>query len=435
MTCANCALVFAAVMLCRATAGAAVRPADKPGMLVVVEAGDYTIRGRTICVPKTTEVSVYGPHKVFARAEEHVLGDDKPGIFAGGADLKNTMGPIDTYTRLMHAIDPLSVKVTSAKQGGTVYEEGKDYFLDHDWGGMSRIENGAIPKGANVYVDYAVHLERIDAVQVSPDGLVSVKQGKPAPVCPVPPNPDTDCTVLAHIYVPYRCTRITADSIRPLPSRDITWREFIKVSGREHLSRTLGLLKDHKPVNVVCWGDSVTFGGSSSSPAKCYVEMFRAALKAAYPKSEITLTNAGIGGSSTESRRDGYEKEVLAHNPDLITVEFVNDAGLPVEKIASNWAEFISRARQKNPNVEFILITPHQMTPAWMGSFGAAVSAMRKAATDNKVALADAANAWANIGKVGIVYESLLANGLNHPNDLGHEFFAASIMELLRSAK
>jgi lysophospholipase L1-like esterase len=67
-----------------------------------------------------------------------------------------------------------------------------------------------------------------------------------------------------------------------------------------------------------------------------------------------------------------------------------------------------------------------------MASFNVSVEAMRTAAADNKVALADVSHIWANLSSVGIAYETLLANGLNHPNDLGHEFFAASVMELLK---
>lgn len=428
-------MCFALAILCCGAASAAIRPADKPGMRLVVEAGEYVARGQTVRVEATSELPVYGPNKVFVKAEEHVLSEDKPRAYLGGTPLAKTFGPVDTGTRLLYAISPESVKVHSESNGGTVYEEGRDYFLDRDWGGMSRVDTGSISKGQKVYIDYAVCLERVDALQVSPEGKISVKQGTPAPVCPEAPAPDSGCTALANIYVPYRCTAITRDSIRPIPAIDLTWRDFVKVSGRGNLSHTLGLLRDRKPVTVVCWGDSVTAGGSASSEPKTYVGLFRSGLKALYPKSKIDVINAGIGGSNTDSRRDGYEKEVLSYKPDLITVEFVNDVGKPVEAIKANWAEFIARARQANPEVEFILITPHYVTPPWMGSFKVSVDAMRTAASENKVALADTANIWENLWSIGIAYETLLANGLNHPNDLGHDFFAASLMELFKAAK
>jgi len=401
-------------------------------MKVVVEAGEYVIRAKRVKVGQTTEVTIYGPNRVFVKAEEHVLTEDKPRAYLGGTPLAKTFGPVDTGTRLLHAICPEYVKVHSEPDGGAVYEEGRDYFLDRDWGGMSRVESGSIARGQKVYIDYAVCLERVDLVQVSLDGRVSVKQGTPAAVCPEIPVPDRGCTALGAVYVPYRCKCITAENICPMPADDISWRHFIRVSGRGYLSHTLGLLREGKPVTIVCWGDSVTAGGSASSPDKTYVGLFESQLKALYPKSTIKVINAGIGGSNTDSRREGYDEEVLSYKPDLITVEFVNDGGKPVETIKANWAEFIARARQANPVVEFILITPHYVTPAWMGGFTAGVQAMRDAASENKVALADSTNIWAHLRSIGIPYETLLANGLNHPNDAGHEFFAASLIELMK---
>lgn len=427
----TCVFVVLAAACCGA-AYAAVRPSGKPGMKIVVEAGEYVSRGNTVKVEQTTELTVYGPNRVFVKAEEHVLTEERPRAYLGGTPLAKTLGPVDTGTRLLYAICPELVKVHSTPEGGVVYEEGKDYFLDRDWGGMSRIDSGSIAKGQKVYIDYAVSLERVDLVQVSPNGRASIKQGSPAAVCPRIPDPDSGCTALASIYVPYRCRSITSDNICPMPADDIDWHRYIKVSGRDYLSRTLGLLREGKPVTIVCWGDSVTAGGSASSPDKTYVGLFEAQLRALYPKSTVKVINAGIGGSNTDSRRDGYDDEVLSYRPDLITVEFVNDVGKPADTIKANWAEFIARARRANPAVEFILITPHYVTPAWMSGFEAGVQAMRDAASDNKVALADTTNIWQHLRGIGIPYETLLANGLNHPNDFGHEFFAASLMELMR---
>jgi len=105
------------------------------------------------------------------------------------------------------------------------------------------------------------------------------------------------------------------------------------------------------------------------------------------------------------------------------------------EKIKANYAEFTAKARQKNPKVEFIIITPHYMLSEWMSNYEKSIPAMRVAAEDNKAALADATNVWANLYKIGIPYEIILANGINHPNDLGHEFFMACLMELLAPHK
>lgn len=425
-----CLLVIMLMVCC--AANAAVLPLDKPGMGVRVEAGKYTVRGKTAEVPATVELAVMPAERVVIKGEEHVLGDQRPGTWHLGNALAKTLGPVDVGTRLPLAIDPDSVKVYA---GDKVYREGTDYFLERDWGGMCRLPEGSIAAGQKVSVDYAVYLERIDIVQVSKGGKVSVKTGKSVPVCARAPRADAGCAVLASIYIPYRTDRIEAGNILPMPERDMTWRSFVKASGRENLPNTLGLLAAGKPVTVVCWGDSVTAGGSPSSHDKCYVELFRQRLKKAYPKAQINLLNAGIGGSSTDSRRAGFEKEVLDLNPDLITVEFVNDFGLSAERIAANYAEFIGKARARNPKVEFIVITPHSIMPQWMGNYPVFMPALRKAAADNKVALADSANIWENLAKIGIPYMTLNANGINHPDDLGHEFFAACLMRLMSPGK
>ena len=161
------------------------------------------------------------------------------------------------------------------------------------------------------------------------------------------------------------------------------------------------------------------------------MELFRARLRAAYPKSRITLVNAGIAGSHTDSRMESFEQDVLSHNPDLITVEFVNDVFLGPDKITANWREFFARARKRNPDVEFLILTPHFMMQDWMSGFDDAVAAMRKAARDNQAALGDVSSMYGRLGGLGIPYEALLANGINHPGDLGHEFFAQTLMALL----
>lgn len=424
-----CTLSLIAILA--AAAYAAVTPTDPPSMAVKVEAGDYIVRGKRVHVSETTLLPIAPPDMVRVNAEAHVLSDQRPVAWHMGTALKKTLGPVDVGTRLPFAIAPETVEIRSEPSGGTVYEEGRDYYLDHDWGGVSRLEGGTIPQGGKVYVDYAVYLQRIDSIQVSPLGTPFVKSGKPGPVNVEPPPAEKGCVVLANVYIPYRTNAITADRIYPMPEKDIGWQDFVRVSGREHLQRTLGLLKSGKAVTIVCWGDSVTAGGSPSSHDKCYVELFRTRLKAAYPQAQINLINAGIGGSNTESRKAGYEAEVLAHNPDLITVEFVNDAGMSAEHIKKNWDEFIARARAKNPGVEFILITPHNVIPSWMDNFKVSIPAMRRAAADNGVALADTNYIWQHLRDVGIPYETLNANGINHPNDLGHEFFAACLMALM----
>ncbi|MHB0998969.1 MAG: SGNH/GDSL hydrolase family protein [Armatimonadota bacterium] len=427
--------IILALSVVQGSTPAAVTPMEKPSMSVQVSAGQYTIAGKKVTISSDAVLPIDLPEKITVKSEEQVL-EPKPEQYYGyvGANvLRKTYGPID-QSRLPDVIDPASVKVYSEPGSGTLYKDGVDYTLDPEWGGIWRID-GSIPADAKVYVDYSVYLQRIDSVLLSKDGILYVKKGKSASISPEIPVQDKGSIRIANVYVPFRTSAITESNIYPLPAKKRVWQDFMKVSGKENLKNTLAMLKAGKHVNVVCWGDSVTQGGSPTSHDLCYVERFRKNLKEAYPQADINLINAGIGGSNTESRKAGFETEVLAYNPDLITVEFINDVGLGTDWIKKNWTDFVAKARQKNPKVEFIFITPHHVKPSWMGQYFNSVQAMRDSAADHGAALADCANIWANLRSVGLPYETLLANGINHPDNLGHQFFYDSLMKLLAPSK
>ena len=117
---------------------AAVLPLEQPGMGVRVEAGDYTVMGRKVRVARSVEVRIAPPERVKVTGEEVVLGEERPSAYIGATVLAKTLGPVDRGTRYPKAIDPASVRVYSAGPDAAVYEEGKDYVLDHDWGGPRR---------------------------------------------------------------------------------------------------------------------------------------------------------------------------------------------------------------------------------------------------------------------------------------------------------
>jgi acyl-CoA thioesterase-1 len=407
-----------------------VEPTKPESMAVMVRAGEYLVMGKRAVVNYDQRLEISPRTIVKVAGEKHALSDEKPFAWHSGTLLKKTCSSLEPTTRMPKVLVPDSVRVRSAT-GDIFYEADKDFYLDSHWGGMSRIDGGAIAKGQEVLIDYAVYQRRIDLVQIDATGKARVKPGKPVDACPEAPKPDKDCVPLATVYISPRTSVVTSEVINSFPRDETKWKDFVKTSGGEHIRKTIAKLKAGKDVTVVCWGDSVTQGAGPSSPDKCYVGLLRSRLTAAYPRARINVVNAGIGASNTDSRRDGYEKEVLSFKPDLITVEFVNDCSFPPKKLLANWAEFTARARAANPDVEFIFITPHFVMAEWMNSWNKAVPAMRKAAEINKAALADAANVWANLQNIGIPYEALLVNGINHPNDLGHEFFAESIMRLL----
>ena len=273
-------------------------------------------------------------------------------------------------------------------------------------------------------------LRRIDALVVNANGQASVIQGTPSATCPEPPPIPENVVHIANIYRPFGATTIEPAQVYPItpikpdlsPIRDVA-----------SLKAVLAKLREGKNVTVVCWGDSVTAGGDASTPANCYVALFEAMLKERFPKANIRVINAGIGGSNTAGRFPDIQKEVLDYHPDLVTLEFVNDMGFPVDQLQKRYPAILERIRKAD--AALLVMTPHYVMPAWMNLPDGrgpdprpAVGFLRQFTRDNNVPLADASKRWELLEKIGVPYETLLRNGINHPDDRGHRIFAEELM-------
>jgi lysophospholipase L1-like esterase len=149
----------------------------------------------------------------------------------------------------------------------------------------------------------------------------------------------------------------------------------------------------------------------------------------------VRVINAGIGGTSTPGRLPAFEQEVLSHRPDVVTLEFINDMGIPRDDMQARYTEILRRVHAAGATL--LLITPHFSMPAWMGlphSRGGEtrpnVTFLREFAAANGLPLADASKRWEQLDGEGVPYETLLRNGINHPEDHGHRIFAEEVLRL-----
>jgi hypothetical protein len=56
-----------------------------------------------------------------------------------------------------------------------------------------------------------------------------------------------------------------------------------------------------------------------------------------------------------------------------------------------------------------------------------AVGLLKEFAQENHVGLADASRRWAHLWVEGLPYITLLYNGINHPDDRGHQLFVEEL--------
>jgi lysophospholipase L1-like esterase len=368
-----------------------------------------------------------GPaEKVPFDGERTTLTSDRPHGYARGTHLK---GVIAGGTALPDCVDSASIEVKLPD--GTRAEAGSDYLLDGRWAALGRVEGGRISTDTEVIISYEVGQLRLDSI-VLRDGRLEYAQGrsrKNAPPLPeVPPNG----TEIARIFIPYHATSVEPWHVYavcpPYPEPDAAER----AARREQVKKTLAKLQAGQPVTIVTWGDSVTVGGDAS-PGNGFAELFVTRLRERYPKSPITHVNAGIGATNTSHRLQNLEKDVLAHHPDLVTIEFVNDMGLPAELTRKNHEHAISAIRPAGGEV--ILITPHFTMPEMMGhaiprgpETRKNVAQLRDIAREQSVGLADVSRRWEHLEAEGIPYVCYLENGINHPDDRGHELFVRELL-------
>ncbi len=405
---------------------------------VVVASGVCEIDGRNVTVDGAVTLPVEpSPIVTVINDPPYRLSADKPEGYAKGTRL---LGPNAHDVNACGSLVPDSLEVRRV-QDGELLKLGEDYLVDAVWGQLGIGPQSRVTTNDFVTVTYRYALLRLDTIQIAADGKVSLKAGVAHISTPTPPVADPGCLALAHVFVNYRDTAVIQDQLYGIAE---TPEQVITGSTLGRIPKTLALLQSGAPVKIVCWGDSVTVGGNASVPENRYVDVFAAGLRERFPQAQITVSNISVGGSrslnwlypdefphqgkSGAASRCQFQR-VLDAKPDLVTIEFVNDATLTPEKVEQTYSEILQRLQPGG--AEVILITPHFTMPRMMGLKNMRdpecrpyVLALRAFAARRNIALADASARWEHLWKEGLPYMTLLDNTINHPDDRGHRLFA-----------
>lgn len=205
------------------------------------------------------------------------------------------------------------------------------------------------------------------------------------------------------------------------------------------LPRTIQRLQQKQPLKIVLLGDSISTGANASGIFKAapfqpaYPDLLRSHLEAHYG-SQVELVNHSVGGTSTDWGITQMEK-VIAEKPDLVILAFgMNDSsGRPAKDYSDNTTKMIAAAREKLPEVEFILVASMLGNANWIALkqelFPQYRDALAKLCQPG-IALADVTAVWAGILELKQDWDQT-GNGVNHPNDFGHRIYAQVLAALL----
>lgn len=337
------------------------------------------------------------------------------------------------------ALVPASLEVRAgASETAARFEKGKDFTVDPDWGTVGRLAGGKIKAGQPVFISYSYAKRRLDSVVLTGAGKIELKRGEPQVAMCQPPALAAGERRLANIYIPGAIAALSADQLFPI--LETAYPEPPKATpalAEVRLPKTMKKLRSGEPLRILAWGDSVT-------TFKRWQTQFVERLKAKYPGAKIELVTEAWGGRNTGSYLaepagsiHNYKEKVLACKPDLIVMEFVNDAGLKPAQVEERYSKLL--ADFQGIGAEWAILTPHYTLPEMMGLSRQReidndprpyVTGVRQFTEKHQIALGDASLRYGRLWRQGIPYLTLMENNINHPNVFGHSLFADSLMAL-----
>jgi hypothetical protein len=366
-----------------------------------------------------------GAEWIEVRGERAVLSPETPDRWVAGTQLRGLLTSLVPGTGLpaRGAIDPDRVVV---RHQGRPLVPGSDYVLDREWGSLGLGPAPSFPVGDEVEIDYRYSLLRIDAVVADAVGAIRVVRGESRLSAPLPPAVDTAAGEhrVANLFVGYgeegegeRFDLLASSA--DAPTRTTSGR--ITRRGR-----------------IVFWGDSVTTGAEASSPSRSFPALVASALGVDVEVIAAGGSNSGqwLGVTPLPDVFDPAEvcfERVAEAQPDVIVAEFVNDAGFDMDTLAEVHKEWARRLGETGADV--IVVAPHLTGAVLMGTddlrtaeIRPQVLALYDLADREGWALADASSRWAHLWREGIPHTTLLVNGINHPDDRGHQLLADEVI-------
>lgn len=215
------------------------------------------------------------------------------------------------------------------------------------------------------------------------------------------------------------------------------------------------------PMTIVAFGDSTT---APRGPLVVYADLLRKELP--QRGGPVKVINAGVPGNTTADGRARFERDVLAHKPQLVVIQFgINDSTanvwanppelesrITLKDFGQNLRYFLRTLRERG--VKVILMTPNPMrwTAELKKLYGKPpydltdadgfnktlrpyAEEVRRIARAEKVPLVDVFLAFEEQGKKpGGSIDALLLDGM-HPNEKGHRLIADRLIERIGPGK
>lgn len=198
-----------------------------------------------------------------------------------------------------------------------------------------------------------------------------------------------------------------------------------------HTRRTRTLLESGERVVIVAFGDSITAGYAVLRGFPSFWMQF---LKDKYPGSNIEMHNEGFSGDTTLDGLSRLAWSVLPRRPDLVTINFgINDAayGIGLDEFKENFTEIVERILAECGSEILLLSSQPLLTPHFNRLVLDYYHSIEDVARETGVGFVDVYAAWMARVREGMRLESLILEGLDHPNENGYRIIAEELMRHL----
>lgn len=190
---------------------------------------------------------------------------------------------------------------------------------------------------------------------------------------------------------------------------------------------------NNRTVNVVCHGHSVPAGYFATpyvNPFGAYPHLLHRLIKERFPFACVNVIVTAIGGENSVQGAERFERDVLIHKPDVLTIDYsLNDRGIGLEAACAAWEDMIRKALDRN--IKVILCTPtwdntyYAQNEDW-DSLARHAGQVRALADRYNVGLADSFSAFQRHVTCPEQLPEYLSH-VNHPSEAGHRLAALEI--------
>lgn len=220
---------------------------------------------------------------------------------------------------------------------------------------------------------------------------------------------------------------------------------------KDKIYMNLEQLTKEGPITIVAFGDSVTHGAliGEINYETVYWNLLKKKLNAFRSDIPVNVINAGISGITAKASLERLDKQVLAHNPDLVIVcfglndingtlkEYTESLGYIFDKCTAAGAEVVfmtpnmlnTYVAEDTPKeyLEYAAITAEYQNSGKMDMY---ISTAIEVAKEKNVMVCDCYSKWKKISETEDT-TMLLCNRINHPTREMHKLFADSLYDIL----